>query len=94
MEPRVEQLARRYMWWNAPAEAVADRRRLVAQVMALGTWDDAHWLLRHLGPEPFLDVLRSPPPGVLSPKAWYFWHRRLLNQAPETDLPPGRHLPW
>lgn len=93
MERRVEQLARRYMWWNAPAAAMADRHRLVAQVMALGTWDDAHWLLRHLGPEAFLAVLRSPPPGVLSPRAWHFWHRRLLNQSPVAELPPGRQLP-
>lgn len=93
MEARLTGLARRYVWWSPPEVALSDRRRFVAQVMALGTWDDAHWLLRHLGTDAFVEVLRAPPPGVLSPRAWHFWHRRLLGQAPPTPLPPGRSIP-
>lgn len=93
MDERVGKLARRYVWWSPPEGALADRDRFLAQVMAFGSWEDAHWLLRHLGKDAFIQVLRSPPPGILSPKAWHFWHRRLLNQAPPTLTPPGRHLP-
>ncbi len=93
MQARLTDLARRYMWWNAPEAALAAHRRFIAQVMAIGTWEDAHWLLRHLGAEAFVEVLRSPPPGVLSPRAWHFWHRRLLGRAPPVPVPPGRSIP-
>ncbi len=97
MDPRLETIARRYAWWREPVAAVADQHRFVAQVMALGTWEDAHWLLRGLlrefGREAFLDVLRAPPPGVLTPRAWHFWHLRLLGEHPPTALPPGRVIP-
>lgn len=93
MNDLLVQLARRYVWWSPPESALADRRRFVAQVMALGTWEDAHALLRLLGPEAFLEVLRSPPPGVLSARSWWFWHRRLLHRDPATPVPPSRMLP-
>lgn len=93
MEPRLELLARRYVWWRPPAEAVADERQFVAQVMAFGTWDDAHWLLARLGEAAFRRVLRDPPPGVLDAKAWTFWHLRLLGERPAQARPPGRVIP-
>ena len=43
----------------------------------MGTWEDAHALLRILGREAFVSVLRAPPPGVFSPHSWSFWHLRL-----------------
>ena len=87
------ELARRYSWWSAPEETVVSNLpRLVAQVMEMGTWDDAHALLDSLGAEPFREVLRQPPPGTLSPKSWAFWHYRLgLGEAPE--YPAGRKIP-
>lgn len=90
---RLVALAKRYVWW-LPAERTVDTDlpRLVSQVMVMGTWNDAHELLQILGPDPFVAVLRSPPLGVFSPRAWNFWHLRLgLGKPPA--LPAGRALP-
>jgi hypothetical protein len=93
LDPRLELIARRYAWWRSPADAVADPHRLVAQVMALGTWEDAHWLLRVWGRDAFLRVLQAPPPGVLDARAWRFWHLRLLGAPRAEPRPPGRRIP-
>jgi len=86
-------LARRYAWWRVPAEALADRRRFIAQVMEHGTWEDAHALLADWGRDAFTGVLRDPPPGVLSPRSWRFWHVRLGCGEPAEAAPPGRVIP-
>jgi len=92
-EDGLRDLAARYAWWRAPDAALADRRRFIAQVMEFGTWDDAHALLAAWSPEAFRTVLRDPPPGVISPKAWRFWHLRLFGSPPPSARPPGRTIP-
>jgi hypothetical protein len=86
-------IARRYVWWSAPERTIAENLpRLIAQVMEMGTWKDAHELLALLGGDAFENVLRHPPPSVLSPKSWVFWHHRLgLGEAPE--LATKRNIP-
>lgn len=90
---RLTALAQRYVWWSPPERTLqSNMSRLVAQVMEMGTWDDANELLAILGPDAFVDVLRSPPPGILSPRSWSFWHLRLgLGEPPA--LPAGRTIP-
>lgn len=70
--------------WSTPAERVVaeDMPGLIARVMELGTWDDAHALLAETGPEAFLAVLDHPPAGVLSNKSLAFWHCRLGRSGP------------
>jgi hypothetical protein len=90
---RLLKLAARYVWWAAPETTVDDNLpQLIAQAMQLGTWEDAHELLDLVGRDAFVQVLRTPPVGVLSPRSWRFWHRRLdLGEPP--PLPVGRRLP-
>lgn len=86
-------LARRYIWWSSPEETmVSNLPRLIAQVMELGTWEDAHALLALVGLRAFVDVLRHPPPGVFSPRSWHFWHYR-LGLGPPAGGPPQRRIP-
>ena len=43
----LEQVAKRLFWWKSPAEALADQRRFLAQVMTYGTVEDLSATLRH-----------------------------------------------
>lgn len=71
-------LAAKYVWWNPPEEVVAHQLdRLTVSVMEIGTWEDANALLDEIGPDPFVKVLKSPPPGTISAKSLAFWHYRL-----------------
>lgn len=85
---RLLTLARRYVWWKAPEEAVRDRRHLLSQVMNLGTLEDCVWLEEVLGRQALADVLRHPPIGVFNGKAWHYWHYRLGLADTGQDVPP------
>lgn len=70
----LERLARRLFWWKPPAEALADRRRFLAHVMALGTWDDRCAARRFFSEEEFRAALDDPPAGVFDGRIWSYWH--------------------
>ena len=71
-------LAAKYVWWTSPETTVSEGiDRLVANVMEIGTWDDAACLLEMVGVEVFLKILTAPPAGVISDKSLAFWHYRL-----------------
>jgi hypothetical protein len=72
--PDIERLARRLIWWKSPEESLRTPERLIAQAMALGTWDDLETTKRHWGLEGFRRVLASPPPGVFDRRSWNYWH--------------------
>lgn len=74
MLPGLESLARRLIWWKPPSEALAAPERLLAQVMALGTWDDIQLAEQEWGREAFRRVLTAPPPGVFDHRSWNYWH--------------------
>lgn len=71
-------LASKYVWWSPPEHVLENQvDRLVANVMELGTWEDANRLLAEVGRDRFISVLDAPPPGIVSAKSLAFWHRRL-----------------
>ena len=80
--PEMLRLAAKYVWWTPPNVVVSEEvPRLVANVMELGTWEDASTLIECVGTGPFMDVLRSPPAGVVSDRSLAFWHYRLGGQG-------------
>jgi hypothetical protein len=75
-------LAAKYVWWTPPDIVVSEgMSRLVANVMEMGTWEDASALIECVGVDLFIEVLRSPPAGVISDRSLAFWHYRLGRQG-------------
>jgi hypothetical protein len=70
----LEQVAKRLFWWKSPAEALADQRRFLAQVMTYGTVEDLSATLRHFPKSALREVLDDPPPGVFDIRSWNYWH--------------------
>lgn len=91
MEKAVQELIRkkaaRYIWWETPEEAMAQPARVVAQVMNLGTFEDAQELLRLLGEEFFRDALRHSEAGWFNAKSWHYWHYALGLCRPKDPVP-------
>ena len=84
-------LARRYVWWKTPEEALQARTHFLCQLMQLGTDEDLR-LARHLlGDDAFRDALRDAPPGILDARSWNFWHLVLFHHPPPPA--PARPLP-
>ena len=83
---QIERLSARYVWWRPAADAQRDPSTLLRQVMALGTFDDAHAALRICGRDAFVAALRSAPPGIIDPRSWNYWH--VMLDLPSAPPPP------
>jgi hypothetical protein len=82
-------LARRYVWWQAPEETLADVPQLLRQIMRLGTPSDYAAAVEIWGRDVFRDALVTAPAGALDERSWYFWRRHFgLPEAP----PPARRF--
>lgn len=87
----LEELARRYVWWKSPRDALARRDHFLCQLMQLGTGDDVRAARAALGDDAFRAALRAAPAGVLDARSWNYWHLLLFGQAPPAQ--PERPLP-
>lgn len=87
----LERVARRLLWFEAPAKALADPVRLLAYAMTYGTHEDMHTLRRYLGDEDLREALDRAPPGIFDPRSWSYWHL-VLDRWPPPPL-PERKLP-
>ena len=93
VDAEVRRIAARYVWWQQPGDAPHDTRRLLAQVMDIGTHSDAEALRDTVGDPALRQVLRSAEPGWFSPRSWHYWHYALglaeFGDVP--DLPRRRY---
>lgn len=80
-------LARKYIWWQPPEDALQDRHRLIAQVMNLGTYADVQTLRTALGDEELERALREARAGEFSERSWHYWHL-VLGIAKPHAVPP------
>jgi len=80
-------LAAKYIWWKTPEEALRFPRRVIAQVMEIGTLEDVELLLADAGPQQFVEVLKCAEAGWFTPPSWHYWHYR-LGLAGVGEVPP------
>jgi hypothetical protein len=94
LEPKLARaLARKYLWWLDPDEAVRQPDRLVAQVMNMGTFEDARTIEGQLGEAFLRGVLERAAPGWFDERPWTFWHYRLgLAKPGRVPDPPRRRF--
>lgn len=81
------QLAKKYLWWQKPEEAVQKPERVLAAAMNLGSLEDYQLLYKHFGPAALSAVLQMKVPGWFSPRSWSFWHR-VLDLVPVSEAVP------
>jgi hypothetical protein len=83
-----------YLWWQSDEESLARPERLIAQIMDIGDWDDAHHLEIMLGAEILRDILTYAEPGWFRPTSGSFWNYRLHVVAFDAEPPamPRRSL--
>lgn len=90
----LRRMARKYVWWLSPAEALKQPHLVVSQVMELGDYDDVIRLESALGRKALGAALRHAQPGRFSPRSWAYWHYRLgLARPGAVPPPPVRSIP-
>jgi len=89
----LKSLARKYVWWKSPEEAVLFPHRIIAQVMNLGDYDDVQKLANMAGDDLLREALSNAEAGEFNPRSWAYWHYR-LGLAPSGQVPamPERKL--
>lgn len=88
IEPEIlKPLARRYVWWKLPEEALRNPQRVIAQVMNLGDWDDIEFLRARVGDGVLRDALLHAEAGQFNARSWTWWHYR-LGVARPGEVPP------
>lgn len=83
----MKRMAQRYIWWQPPEASVADPRRVIAQVMDVGTLEDIQALTKGVGRNTLIGVLKQAQPGWFRPRSWAFWHSA-LGLATDSHIPP------
>ncbi len=80
-EQELQGLARlaHYIWWKTPEEVLQYPDRLVAQVMNIGFYKDACYLIDLLGEDKMRHVLQHAEIGQFNERSWSYWHYRLTN---------------
>jgi hypothetical protein len=79
--------ARKYIWWQPSEAAITSPHRVIAQVMNIGTFEDARALLRQVGKAAFTIALRDARPGEFSERSWHYWHL-VLGVTRIDSIPP------
>jgi hypothetical protein len=90
---RLRPLARKYVWWKTPGEALSQPDRVIAQVMNLGDYADVQQLASQLGDQALRDVLVHAEAGQFNERSWAYWHYRLgLADVDRVPPLPSRRL--
>jgi hypothetical protein len=84
-------VARRVMWFEEAARALADPVQFLAHVMVFGTVEDLKALRGIVAKEDYREVLEQAPPGIFDPRSWAYWHL-LCGRQIAPPLPMRRGL--
>ena len=75
--PALDQLAKRYVWWQPTLWAYQHPDIFLSNVMNLGSWDDIQLLQANLSPPTLKAILKTNLAGQFSQRSWDYWHYKL-----------------
>ncbi len=84
-EEQLKRIAKEIFWWQSPEASLANPRRFLMQVMALGTWQEVLLVKNVFGWDAFKDALVNAQAGVFDKRSWSYW--RAFFGLPEAELP-------
>ena len=79
-------IARRIVWFESPAGALADPVRFMAYAFARATHEDMKALRAYLTDADLMEALDAAPPGVIDPRSWAYWNLK-LGRTPAPPMP-------
>jgi hypothetical protein len=90
--PELLRVARRVIWFEEPARALADPVQFLAHVMVFGTVEDLAALRGTVGENDYHEVLEHAPPGIFDVRSWAYWNL-VCGRRPTPPLPVRAGLP-
>ncbi len=92
LNPETEALARRIVWFEPPAQALADPVRFMAYAMRYALHEDMQIIRRYVSDDDFREALDRAPPGIIDPRSWAYWNSK-FGRFPPPPLPIRRFSP-
>lgn len=89
LTPATEALARRLVWFEEPAEALANSVRFIAYALARATHEDMKILRAFVTDDDLREALDHAPPGIIGPRSWAYWNSK-LGRYPAPAMPTRR----
>jgi hypothetical protein len=77
-----EAIARRVVWFEPPAQALADPVRFMAYALTYATHEDLQILRRYVPETQWPALLDQVPPGIMDPRSWAYWNSRAGRWPP------------
>lgn len=87
--PETEEPARRLVWFEEPAEALADPIRFLAYALEFATHEDLTTLARYVTEADIRETLDAAPPGIIRPRSRAYWNAR-IGRYPAPPMPTRR----
>ena len=90
-DERMDEIARRIVWWQEPERTRARPLEFAARVMALGSIDEVRDVERSFGRRMLREAISKASPGVFDRRSWNYW---LLVLGLDRTMPlPARQVP-
>jgi hypothetical protein len=86
LNPETEEVARHIVWFEEPAEALADPVRFMAYAMARATHEEMKVIRRYVSDDDFREALDKAPPGIIDRRSWAYWNSK-MGHYPAPPLP-------
>jgi hypothetical protein len=85
-------LAKTYIWWKTPEEAMLFPTRIMAQVMNIGDYSDVQKMVHSVGKDKLREVIKNAEIGQFNARSWHYWNYRLGLATIDTmpDMPSRR----
>ena len=81
-----ESIARKLVWFEPPAAALADPIRFMAYAMARATHADMRILRNFVSDADFVNALEHAPPGIIDARSWAYWNSK-MGRWPVPPMP-------
>jgi hypothetical protein len=82
-------IARRIVWFEAPAQALEDPVRFMAYAMRHATHADMKTLRQYVSDDDFREALDRAPAGIIDPRSWAYWNS-VMGRYPAPPMPTRR----
>jgi hypothetical protein len=89
LNKETEAAARRIIWFEPPAQSLADTIRFMAYAMRYATHEDMQVIRRFVSDDEFREALDKAPPGIVDPRSWAYWNSK-MGRYPAPPLPQRR----
>jgi hypothetical protein len=86
LNAETKRVARRVVWFEPPAAALAVPVRFMAHAMTYATHADVNVIRRYVSDEDFCEALDHAPPGIIDPRSWAYWNSK-FDRFPPPPLP-------